>query len=64
MKVPTSIGCTPARAPRVQLTGGARIAAVFVLIAFAVTHLIGAVLMQRSSPANPGGSFRTAGYQD
>jgi hypothetical protein len=47
-----------------QLTGKTRIAVIVVLIAFAVAHVIGAMLLQQSSPATPDGSFRAAGYQD
>ena len=60
--MPTSVRPPPARA---QLTGRTGIAVTVILIAFAIAHLIGAWLLQRSSPARPDdASFRTAGYQD
>jgi hypothetical protein len=62
--MPTDVRYSPASPQRAQLKGKRRIAVAVVLIAFAVAHLIGALLLQRSSPANPDGSFRTAEYED
>jgi hypothetical protein len=64
MNMPTSVRYPPARPPGAPLTGKTRIAVAVALIVFAVAHLIGAMLMQRSSPANSDGSFKAAGYQD
>ena len=47
-----------------KLTGATRIAVIGILTAFAVVHLIGALLLQRSSPANTDASFKAAQYQD
>jgi hypothetical protein len=47
-----------------RLTGTTRIAVIGVLAAFAIAHLIGALLLQRSSPASADASFKAAQYQD
>jgi hypothetical protein len=62
--MPTIVRYPPARPPGAPLTGKARLAVAVVLIVFAVAHLIAAMLLQRSSPANPDGSFRAAQYHD
>jgi preprotein translocase subunit SecG len=47
-----------------KLTGATRIAVIGILSAFAIAHLIGALLLQRSSPANADVSFQAAQHQD
>jgi hypothetical protein len=64
MSMPTSVRYPRARPQSAPLAGKARIAVAVVLIVFAAAHLIGAMLLQRSSPANPDSSFRATLYQD
>lgn len=63
MSMPRSVRYSPGRATRAQLTGRNRTGVAVVLIAFAVAHLIGALLLQRSPPANPDAIVSTT-YHD
>jgi hypothetical protein len=64
MSMPTSVRYPPARPPGAPLTIKAGFTVAAVLIIFTVAHLIGALLMQPSSPANPDARLEAAGYQD
>ena len=64
MNMPTSIRHAPARPQSAPLPGKAGFAVAVVLIVFTLAHVIGAMLMQRSSPANPDTRFEATGYLD
>jgi hypothetical protein len=62
--MPASVRYPPARPQSAPLTIKAGFAVAVVLIVFTVAHLIGAMLMQQASPADPDARFEAARYQD
>jgi hypothetical protein len=61
--MPTDVRYPPAAAPRAKLAGKTRLAVAIILTAFAVAHLIGESLLQRSH-ARADGRFELAEGRD